>query len=137
MQVYWPLATQHAGEPQKGRSALYSHQKKHLLVAGQGALVNARLDRLLGLDHIVAFLDDVDDGRIEKIRQDSLYADHDGKAVRIPELRVTRDDALFYVTLAGEVMAEILGAVAEMWRELLDEVIDFERQQGIALSDDS
>jgi AbiV family abortive infection protein len=135
--LLWPPRNSATTETaKKGRGALYSHAKKHLLVAGQGALINARLDRLLGLDRVAAFLDDVDDGRIEEIRQSALYADHDGTNPLIPEIRFTRDEALFYVTLAGEMMAEILGAVPEVWRELLDEAIAFEKQQGIALSED-
>jgi AbiV family abortive infection protein len=118
------------------RRALYSHQQKHLLVAGQGALVNRRLDRLLGLDRIAQFLDDVEAGRIETLRQAALYADHDGDEPLLPEKLILREEALFYVTLAGEVMAEVLGAAPELWRELLDEVVAFERDQGNALPEE-
>ncbi len=83
------------------------------------------------------FLDDVDNGRIEQVRQSALYADHDGTQPVIPDLAITREDALFYIVLAGEVMAEILGAVPEMWSELLDEVKAFEAQHGIAIEDDA
>ena len=132
-QLFWDAQPEPSSRRRsRGRGVLYSHPKKHLLVAGQGALINARLDHLFGVDRITRFLDDVESGTIEQLRQTALYADHDGTGLLLPERRITRDDALFYTVLAGELMAEVLGVVPETWTILLDEVKGFERAHGLA-----
>jgi AbiV family abortive infection protein len=61
-----PLPSAH---PNRRELALYSHAKKHMLAAASGALVNSRLDRIVGLPKVVGFLDDVEAKRIESFRQ--------------------------------------------------------------------
>ena len=60
-------------------------------------------------------LDDVESGSVERLRQAALYVDHDGTNLLLPGRRITRDDALFYTVMAGELMAEVLGIVPETW----------------------
>lgn len=112
------------------KSALYSHPQKHVLVAAQGALINSRLDHLLGFDRMKQFVNDVEAGEIERLRQASLYADHDGTQLLLPENRISEEEALFHVILAGELLAEVLGFGPEMWEELLTEVKQFEEAHG-------
>lgn len=92
------------------------------MVAGQGALVNSRLDHLLGFESIKQFIDDVEAGEIERLRQAALYADHDGTELLLPENRISEEAALFHLTLAGELMAEVLGFEPETWNALREEV---------------
>jgi len=129
-QVFWP-ARKEGSDASRWRNPLFSHTKKHLLVAGQGALVNARLDRLLGIERVCRFLDDVESGAIEKLRQRALYFDHDGEQPLLPEDAISREVSLFYVVLAGELLAEVGGIVPETWSKLLDEVNGFEEQEDV------
>ena len=109
----------------------FSHRQKHLLAAGAGALVNSRLDRVLGLARVIKFLDEVENGKIERLRQSCLYADHDGKKPIIPKEIVTGQQSLFYVVLAGELLAEIPGLDPKELERLLKKVKSFETRSGI------
>jgi hypothetical protein len=93
-------------------------------------LINSRLDHLLGFDRMKQFVNDVEAGEIERLRQASLYADHDGTQLLLPENRISEEEALFHVILAGELLAEVLGFGPEMWEELLTEVKQFEEAHG-------
>jgi len=123
-----PEATAHGKKRRK--NPLYSHPQKHLLVAAQGALINSRLDHLLGFERIKQFIDDAEAGDVERLRQAALYTDHNGAELLLPEDLVTEEAAVFHVILAGELMAEVLGLEPEQWSALLDEVKQFEQAQG-------
>jgi len=110
----------------------FDHSKKHLLAAGGGALINARLDRIFGLDTVLEFLDDVEAGRIEHLRQSALYVDVDDDGRRLPHELISKEQATRYVVLAGECLAEILGFVPEEWKRLLTKVKQFEEEIGIS-----
>jgi AbiV family abortive infection protein len=117
-----------AGAPNShppSKSPLYSHPQKHILAAGAGALVNSRLDRILGLDHVAEFLDDVERKKVEPFRQSCYYADRDAGGLLLPG-RITRKDAEFYVVLAGELLAELAGTPPDFER-VLRRVQRFER----------
>lgn len=118
------------GTRKRRKSTLYSHPQKHVLVAAQGALINSRLDHLLGFERVKQFVDDVEAGRIERLRQAALYADHAGTKLLVPEDRISEEMALFHLILAGELMAEVLGFEPETWNALLDEVNQFEQAHG-------
>ncbi len=97
----------------KGKNPLNKHSKKHFMSACSGALVNARMDRLLGIDEVEAFIQDCESGQLENTRQMFLYTDAaNGGVVLTPEARSTKDKSLFYVCLAGELLSQILGAEA-------------------------
>jgi AbiV family abortive infection protein len=114
--------------PDRRRSALYSHPQKHMLAAIAGALVNSRLDRILGLDRVVEFLNNVEQRKVEPFRQSCYYADRDASGLVLPE-RITRKDAVFYVVLAGELLAEMAGVLREFER-LLRNAKRFQRSIG-------
>lgn len=106
------------------------HRKKHFMGVVSGALINARLDRILGEKAIKSLLQDVDSGKIESFRQSCLYIDMvDGKTV-LPSDRVSMDDARFYVVLAGELWAEVLGHFPWDFEAMQAKVISFERSVG-------
>ncbi len=115
----------------KHKGPAYSHPKKHLLAAGGGALINSRLDRILGINAVVAFLENVEQGHVERLRQSCLYAEVMDGTLHIPERAVSREQALFYVVLAGELLAEILGFAPSEFERLLAKVKDFEQRQGM------
>jgi AbiV family abortive infection protein len=114
----------------RGKHPFYSHRQKLLLAAGAGALVNARLDRILGLPQVVDFLDRVERGEIERLRQACLYVDTLNGDLSVPSECVGRADAEFHVILAGELLAEVAGFEPPEWKRLLAQVKNFERSIG-------
>ena len=59
-----------------------NHKRKQLIGVFSGALINARLDRVLGFDVVRKLLNVAQSKQIERIRQDCLYIDvQDGRAV--------------------------------------------------------
>jgi hypothetical protein len=77
-----------------------------------GALINARLDRVLGKDVVRKILHDAESDGIEKLRQACLYIDlQDGVAVT-PEEMIDEQRSRVFVILAGELVAEVLGALS-------------------------
>lgn len=109
----------------------YSHTQKHILAAGAGALVNSRLDRILGLDNVIRFLDEVEQGKLETLRQNCVYADHDGQELILPKNKIGKEEALFYVTLAGELLIEVAGWEPGEFKRLLAKVEKFEVANGV------
>jgi AbiV family abortive infection protein len=108
----------------------YSHSDKHLLAAGAGAIVNSRLDRVLGFEPVCDFLDAVAAGKVEAIRQSALYADVSERGAILPSDVIDDRAAQFYVILAGELLADILGADPKQWERLLRKVQQFEKDIG-------
>ncbi len=108
----------------------YSHSKKHLLAAGAGAIINRRLERVVGRERVLAFLDNVKADALERLRESALYADLGASGPVLPSDQVRREEACFYVVLAGELMAEILGFEPLEWQRLLERVQAFEREVG-------
>lgn len=95
----------------RGKNPLSQHSKKHFIAACSGALVNTRMDNLLGIDKVAEFIENCESGQLEKLRQMSLYADINKEgAVLVPEERITKEQSLFYVCLAGELLSQIEGA---------------------------
>lgn len=94
-----------------GKNPLTSHVKKHFLAACSGALVNSRMDRILGTDKVNSFIEDCKAGKLEKLRQACLYADHSASGImRTPASQITKEQSFFYTCLAGELLAEVEGA---------------------------
>jgi AbiV family abortive infection protein len=123
------LAEKPPAAPRK-RHPFYSHTQKMLLAAGAGALVNARLDRILGFPAVVEFLERTERGEIEKLRQSALYSDSNEDLLHIPAERITKAQALFHIVLAGELLAEVGGLEPDEWGRLLRRVQDFEQISG-------
>ena len=108
-----------------------SHRRKQLIGVFAGALVNARLDRVIGFDDVRKLLNIVQSNGLEKLRQDCLYIDvRDGRAVT-PRGRIGPGQAKLLTVFAGEVMAEVLGYFPWEFDRMLDNVIAFERSIGM------
>jgi AbiV family abortive infection protein len=116
--------------PERRKHPFYSHPQKLLLAAGAGALVNARLDRVLGLPEVIDFLDRVERGEIEPLRQSCLYSDTEAGELLLPSERIDRKKAQFYVLLAGELLAEVAGSGPPEFERLLARVQRFEESVG-------
>jgi AbiV family abortive infection protein len=107
------------------------HRKKHFMAVAAGAVVNARLDRILGLKMVRKLLQDVESGKLEQLRQSCLYIDVvDGRVVK-PEDVVDISTASFFVVLAGELWAETLGHFPWEFQRMIEKVTAFEIEVGI------
>ena len=113
--------------PRRGHP-FYSHSQKLLLAVGAGVLHNGRLDRILGLEKVMEFLDRVEKGEIEPLRQSCLYSDVEGGHLFLPSELIGEKEAEFYVVLVGEVLAEVVGPSER--RRLLACVQQFEKRIG-------
>ena len=108
-----------------------SHKRKQLIGVFAGALINARLDRVIGFDVVRKLLGMAESNGLEQLRQDCLYIDvQDGRAVT-PQERIGPDCARLLTVFVGEVMAEVLGHFPWEFERMLDNVIAFERSIGM------
>lgn len=116
------------------RSPLSSHVRKHFVAACSGALVNSRMDRVFGMEKVNSFISDCEKGKLEKLRQSCLYTDIDESRQRVllPMEQIAREQALFYVCLAGEILAEAGGIEPSTCKRLLDKVDKFEKENEIS-----
>jgi len=95
----------------RGKNPLSRHNKKHFIAACSGALVNTRMDDMLGVDKVTEFINNCESGKLEKIRQMCLYADINREGtILIPEAIITKEQAAFYTALAGQLLSQIEGA---------------------------
>lgn len=107
------------------------HRRKHFIGVMSGALVNARLDRVLGKDVIRRILHEAESDVMERTRQACLYVDmRDGHAIT-PAQAISKERAQTLVVLAGELMVEVLGYFPWEFERMLDAVIAFERSIGL------
>lgn len=115
----------------RGRRPLFrDHLAKHVLAAMAGALINARLDRVLGIEFVTRFLDDAEAGKLEGFRQDCLYLGWQDGALHVPAESIASEHAARYVALSGEVLAEIQPEPGA-WSRVLERVKEFEQSAGI------
>ena len=113
------------------RSVDDNHKRKQLIGVFSGALVNARLDRVLGFNTVRKLLNVAQSNGLEKQRQECLYiAIQDGRAIT-PRERIEAEHARLFTVFAGEVMAEVLGHFPWEFERMLDSVIAFERSIGM------
>ncbi len=126
-------SNQRASTVSRKRGPLTSHTMKHFLAACSGALVNSRMDRILGMDKVASFISDCETGRIEELRQRCLYTDiaQSGNKVILPMEQISGEQALFYVCLAGEILAEAGGIEPSTWEKLLEKVDKFEKEKNV------
>jgi len=106
------------------------HRVKHFVGVVSGALVNARLDRVLGKGVVRKILNQAERGELENIRQGCLYIDIRKGLTVTPRDIVSARDAKVLVVLAGELMADALGHFPWEFERLLGAVIEFERAIG-------
>lgn len=124
-------ATPECASPSRKGNPFYSHTKKLLMAAGAGALVNSRLDRLLGMEVVISFLDDVEAEKIEPFRQACLYSEAKGEQLLLPSEQIQDAQARLYIVIAGEVLADVAGADPAEWERILNRVKEFEKQTGL------
>lgn len=134
-QILLPVAAKDRARTNKARrkgNPLFSHPHKHLLACGSGALVNSRVDRVLGMDQVIRFLESAESGDIVRLREATLYTDLTADGLNIPSVVVSVDQARFYVVLAGELVAEVFGlAPQDEWERLRGKVSSFEEEVGL------
>jgi AbiV family abortive infection protein len=111
------------------------HRKKHFTAVVAGAVINARLDRILGIKSIKQLLQDVESGKLERLRQSCLYIDVVDRFVVTPEEVIDSETARFFAILAGELWAETLGRFPWDFQKMIDKVTAFEIAVGIKKSD--
>jgi AbiV family abortive infection protein len=109
---------------------LKHHRRKHWLAACSGAVVNARMDRIFGMDRVNEFIRVVEAGQLELVRQRALYSEVIDGRQHLPYRETTADDAKFYVAVAGELLAEA-SDMADDWQRILDSVSQFEVESEI------
>ena len=108
-----------------------SHQKKHFLGVIPGSIINARLDRLIGKKTVKSILEDVESGKIEKLRQSCIYIDFKDGRPHLPSEQVDQDTARLFVTLSGELWTEILGHFPWDFHRMLEKVKEVELAIGL------
>ena len=108
-----------------------SHRRKHFIAVVSGALINARLDRVLGKDVVRKVLHMAESDELEKVRQSCLYIDvRNGRAV-LPNETIDAERARVLTVLAGEIMMEVLGHFPWEFERMRDSVVAFERSIGM------
>lgn len=118
-----------------GRAPLRSHARKHLLAASAGAVINSRLDRLIGVERVLGFLERTENGTLERQRQDCLYYDiRDGQQY-LPSEVIAKEEAELVLVIAGELLAEVGSITAEELGGLLAKVTAFETEHTSVGSD--
>ena len=106
------------------------HHTKTMLAAMSGALINNRLDRIVGIDFVLDFLANAENGKVEAFRQSCLYLDRKNEALLRPQEFVSADTSSRYVALAGEIFVELLFDPGQ-WGRYLSKIEDFEIQAGL------
>jgi AbiV family abortive infection protein len=120
--------------PTSGRKTpFYHHSKKHCIAAFTGAIVNGRLDKLLGLNRVKSFIDDAASGKLEEIRQNCLYSEPSIDTNVIPGNRINRQYSLEHVVLSGEIMRDLLPCLPGDETRLRKQVEKFESSVGLRL----
>ncbi|MBX5111942.1 AbiV family abortive infection protein [Rhizobium lentis] len=118
-------------ERPNGEPVMRDHRKKHFIGVMSGAVINSRLDRILGKGVIRKILNQAENNELERIRQNCLYIDIvNGRAVSPHEV-VDVDLARTLCILAGELMAETLGFFPWEFERMIAEVSKFEIAVGI------
>lgn len=114
----------------QGRNPLASHIRKHFLSACCGALVNSRMDKVLGIENVNSFISDCESGNLERLRQNCLYTDINLSEgiMLLPAKQISREQALFHICLAGEIFAEVGGMDPDTNSRLLSKVDEFEKK---------
>lgn len=108
------------------------HKRKMMVVAGTAALVNARLDSLVGIDAVERFLVAANSGHVEHDRRRALYSDCLNGKLHIPCEAVGEAESTRYVLLAGEFLLEVGGVDAQEFARLKDVVEAFEKNHDVS-----
>ena len=114
-----------------GTGVATDHRKKQLIGVLSGALVNARLDRVLGLETVRRILNEAEHSDLERTRQNCLYIDVGKHGPLLPTEAISAVRARELTVLAGELMAEVLGYFPWEFDRMLDNVVRFEIDLGM------
>ena len=108
-----------------------SHRRKHFIGVVSGALINARLDRVLGKDKVRKILHEAESDELEKTRQACLYVDTENGRTVTPAERISQARAQDLTVFAGELLAEVLGHFPWEFERMMERVVTFEREIGL------
>jgi hypothetical protein len=114
-----------------GSTVERDHRRKHFIGVVSGALINSRLDRILGKDVVKKLLHEAESDEFEKTRQACLYIDIRNGVPVTPAEQISEGRARTLVILAGELMAEVLGHFPWEFERMLDAVMTFEEEIGL------
>lgn len=103
----------------KGDKSLFRHPDKHYLAACAGAVINSRLDRILGRDRIIEFLKVAESKALELVRQNALYYQLQGINQHLPIEAVSESLAREYLVIAAELLVEVGFCDPVDWEEML------------------
>lgn len=119
------------------RKSFYSHRTKYLFAVGWTLPNNSRIRRIYG-DQELRFDEWFREGRLLKLRNSSLYLEHSGEDVIVPEEAISAGNAFLLVCFAGEVLAEIQGICtgtdSDEWKGIIDQVDTFRVRNSISIS---
>jgi len=118
-------------ERPNGDPVMRDHRKKHFIGVMTGAVINSRLDRILGKGVIRKILNQAENNELERIRQTCLYIDIVNGATVTPHDAVDVDMSRTLCILAGELMAETLGFFPWEFERMISEVSKFEIAVGV------
>ena len=107
-----------------------NHRQKAFMGVVAGAVVNARLDRILGLQAVRQAIQDAESGKLETIRQACLYVDYVDGEVATPRERIGQEQAKLFVLLGGEIWAETYGHFPFEFERMIALVSAFETELG-------
>lgn len=136
IQVYAREMSRKSGKPmatrrlKRKRNPIYSHPSKHLLASYAGAIVNSRLDQVLGIDRVNQFISTVENGKLERLRQDCLYYDLKNGIPHFPYKTITATKAGFYLIVAGELLAQVGLLGTPRYHDFLKRVERIEKHLG-------
>lgn len=122
------------------KKAFRNHPQKYAYAAAYTLLVNSRVSSIYGPDE-QRFAKWVKTEEIFKMRNRALYADRKNDHLIAPVAAIDASDSFLLVCFAGEIFAEIQGALTgtgpNSWQRLIAEVDEFRtRHEGTAQQPD-
>lgn len=109
-----------------------NHKNKLFIGIMSACLINARLDRILGIEFIEKMLTlSEEKNGFMKLRNSSVYIDYVNGKIVIPNEKIDKELSKKLCVLSGEIMAETVGFFVWDWKDLLKEVNDFEIEVGM------
>ena len=109
-----------------------NHKNKLFIGIMSACLINARLDRILGIEFIEKMLKlSEEKNGFMKLRNSSVYIDYVNGKIVIPNEKIDKELSKKLCVLSGEIMAETVGFFVWDWKDLLKEVNDFEIEVGL------
>jgi AbiV family abortive infection protein len=109
-----------------------NHKNKLFIGIMSACLINARLDRILGIEFIEEMLKlSEEKNGFMKLRNSSVYIDYVNGKIVIPNEKIDKELSKKLCVLSGEIMAETVGFFVWDWEDLLKEVNDFEIEVGM------